>query len=85
MLTITVELAIPQLDRLGDRLVDALTGIKTALDEVVAALDTELPQIAAAIQAAAPDTTEVQEVVTRLNTLRDRIHDIVPDTPAPTP
>jgi hypothetical protein len=79
---IRLHVEIPQLTTLGDRIMAGLATITDALNDLEATLDTELTEIAAALQAASgtgsPTQEEVDAVATRVLALKDRIQAIIP-------
>ena len=80
MFTITVDINIPQLDTLGAQIMESMQSITDALDSLSTTLDSELTQIADALAVAGGPTQEaVDAVVQRVNDLRDRIANIIPD------
>ena len=103
-LTITLAVSLPQLDtlttqvvqamqQLGDRIVDSLDPIRLAVANLqttlIAAIDTELGQIAAALEEA-QHPAQVQALVADIDAARDRLKErvaaMMPDIPpAPTP
>lgn len=80
-LVFSLELHIPELLTLGDRLVETLDGIKAAIRENSAAIATEIEQAALLLQHATTDA-EKQAVVDMLHAQGAAIRSIVPDAPA---
>jgi hypothetical protein len=85
---VTLTITLPQLDalvaaidRLGDRMADALDPIRTAIEQARATLTTELAQIAEAIRQAGTDPVAVQAVAADVDELAQRIANIIPDVP----
>jgi hypothetical protein len=102
--TLTVEVHLPQLDllatqltqaidRLGERMADNLGSIRAQLqgmkDDLSAAIDTALGEVAQAIRDASEDPAAIQAIADDMAATRDalkqRILDIIPDAPATPP
>ena len=79
-LVFSLELHIPELLILGDRLVETLEGIKAAIRANSATIATEIEQAAVLLQQATTDA-EKQEVVEMLHAQGAAIRSIVPDAP----
>lgn len=67
----------PEGEHLGEQIVANLSSISTALDELETTLNTELTEIADALQNS-PTQADVDAIVTRVLALKDRIAVIIP-------
>jgi hypothetical protein len=79
VLTIRLSIDFPQLNKLGGTLMGLLDPITTALNSLDDTLTQELAEIAAALQTTGgPSQDEIDQVVSRVNALRDKIAGIIP-------
>lgn len=86
--TLSIEIHIPQLDALGERLMEALDPINQSLDRMTVVLEQELTEIAdelRRLQDANPTAEQVGAIVARVDTLADRVRNILPSPPAAPP
>ena len=84
MVNIKLTVHLPQLKSLGDKLVALLDSIHEALNQLDNTLVQELTEIAAALagsggQPVTPE--EIAVVIERIDDMRVRVHDIIPDAP----
>lgn len=84
-ITVRLILEAPNLEHVGEKVVDALDRINSKIDELVATVNQELTEIADALHNAAPSQEAVDATVERLEALRLKVADAVTPDPPPAP